>query len=310
MTDVSFDRLRDVALRDAWKHEANDFTPWLAQNIDHIADAVGIPLEITGTEILVGTFFADILARNPQDDGLVLIENQLEATDHAHLGQIMTYLAGLEAKTVIWIAPTFREPHLSAIRWLNEHTVDGFAFFALKLRVVRIGESPYAPIFEVVEKPNDWDREIKQKAVSEGASYYDVKQRFWHALLERQPELRALGFRDWRYPNNYVTLRDDPQVNVSVWVGKAKSGIFVRSAWGEPAEPVAALLEPYRAALEERLKTHLGPSGRGAAFLARGYSKGHADEADWPEIMDWMTNAIAEYRAALTPILTEEALDA
>ena len=95
------------------------------------------------------------------DDSVILIENQLEQTDHTHLGQIMTYLAGLDAKTVVWIAPSFREPHLSAIRWLNEHTADGFSFFALKARVVRIGDSPFAPMFEVVEQPNLWDRQIE-----------------------------------------------------------------------------------------------------------------------------------------------------
>jgi len=150
MTDIQFDRLVDLPLREAWSNEAQEFTPWLAQNIDHLSDVIGITLEITGTEVAVETFSADILARNPMDDSIVLIENQLEVTDHTHLGQIMTYLAGLEAQTVIWIAPAFREPHLSAIRWLNKHTADGFSFFAVKARVVCIGKSPYAPIFEVV----------------------------------------------------------------------------------------------------------------------------------------------------------------
>ena len=163
MTDVSFDRLRDVALREAWSHEANDFTPWLART-STTSPRPSACARDHRHEVLVGTFYADILARNPQDDGLVLIENQLEQTDHTHLGQIMTYLAGLEAKTVIWIAPAFREPHLSAIRWLNQHTADGFAFFALRLRVVRIGDSPYAPMFEVVEKPNGWDTAIRTVA--------------------------------------------------------------------------------------------------------------------------------------------------
>ena len=154
MSDIAFGRLEDRPLREAWAHEALAFTPWLAENIDHISEAIGLPLELTGTEVAVDAFAADILARNPQDDSVVLIENQLEQSDHTHLGQILTYLAGLSARTVVWIAPSFREPHLSAIRWLNQHTADGFSFFALRLRVVRIGESPYAPIFEVVEKPS------------------------------------------------------------------------------------------------------------------------------------------------------------
>ncbi|MEZ5733869.1 MAG: hypothetical protein R3D97_16250 [Paracoccaceae bacterium] len=108
MTDIRFGRLVDLPLREAWKHEAIEFTPWLAENIDHLSDAIGIPLELTGTEVRVETFAADILARNQNDDSLVLIENQLEEGDHNHLGQIMTYLAGLDAQTVVWIAPRVR----------------------------------------------------------------------------------------------------------------------------------------------------------------------------------------------------------
>lgn len=306
MTDISFDRLRNVALRDAWKHEANDFTPWLARNIDHISEAVGIPLEITGTEVLVGPFYADILARNPQDDGLVLIENQLEQTDHKHLGQIMTYLAGLEAKTVIWIAPAFHGPHLSAIRWLNQHTADGFAFIALKLRVVRIGDSPYAPIFDVVEQPDDWQRNVQQAApASEWAGYYDVKQRFWEQALARHPELATLGFKAYRYSNNYTILRTHPEAQLSVWLGKTNSGVFVRGGRGEGPVALAAALEPHRDSLEARLNAPLGPSGRGA-FLEKTHPHGQVDETAWPGIIDWMTTTIADYRAAFASIVGGE----
>ncbi len=116
----------------------------------------------------VGSFSADLLARNPLDGSLVLIENQLEQTDHNHLGQILTYLAGLEAQVIVWIASDFRDPHLSAIHWLNDHTVDPFAFFAVQVKAVRIGDSPIAPLFEVVAKPNGWDRKLQQQVASPG----------------------------------------------------------------------------------------------------------------------------------------------
>jgi hypothetical protein len=302
MTDIRFDRLVDLPLRDAWKHEAHEFTPWLAQNIDHLSEAIGVPLELTGTEVAVETFSADILARNPMDDSLVLIENQLETTDHTHLGQIMTYLAGLEAQTVIWIAPAFREPHLSAIRWLNEHTADGFSFFAIKARVVRIGDSPFAPIFEVIEKPNDWEREIKQKATSNGAAYYDIKERFWQDFMTRHPNLAEAGFRVWRYPNNYIQVHDAPHVDLSVWIGRNESGIFLRSGWGEPSEPVAELLAPDRERLEAQLDAPWGPFGRGKHLLAKSLPQGH-EAADWTPIMDWMNEQIESYRSALAPVL-------
>ena len=125
-------RLKNVNLREAWSHEAQDFTPWLAENLDRLSTAIGIPLELEGQEVSVESFSADILARNPQNDSRVLIENQLEQTDHTHLGQILTYLAGLEAQVVIWVASSFRDPHISAVQWLNDHTVAPFAFFAVR----------------------------------------------------------------------------------------------------------------------------------------------------------------------------------
>ncbi|SDY25807.1 hypothetical protein [Citreimonas salinaria] len=303
MTEVTFGRLVDLPLREAWKHEALEFTPWLAENIDHLSDAIGIPLELTGQEVRVESFAADILARNPSDDSVVLIENQLEQTDHTHLGQIMTYLAGLEAQTVVWIAPEFRQPHLSAIRWLNEHTADGFSFFAVKARVVRIGDSPFAPIFEVVEKPNDWDREIKRKASTDGSAYYDIKQEFWEEFLRTHPAMATLGVAASRYPNAYITVGAEPKVEISIWIGRDKSGIYVRSGWGEPVGPVSEVLEPHRAALEDALGAPLGPGGRGQHFLAKRLGKGHDRREAWPEIMTWMDERVAEYRSTLEPIL-------
>ena len=133
---VDFGELKEVGLRQAWPHEANNFTPWLAENLDKLSQVIGIPMELVGTEMSVGQFSADIVARYPVNGSLVLIENQLEWTDHTHLGQVLTYLAGTEAQTVIWIAGKFTNPHLSAIRWLNEHTFDPYAFFAVRVKVV------------------------------------------------------------------------------------------------------------------------------------------------------------------------------
>ena len=161
MTIPELGKLEEVDLRQAWPHEARSFTPWLSENIEMLSSVIGIPLELEGQEVAVEQFSADILARNPRDDSRVLIENQLEQSDHGHIGQIMTYLAGLDVNTVIWIAASFREPHLSAIRWLNDHTIEPFAFFAIKLSIVRIADSPMAPVFEVVVKPNTWERQLQ-----------------------------------------------------------------------------------------------------------------------------------------------------
>ena len=191
MTTPEFGKLEPVSLREAWPHEAHNFTPWLADNLDRLSDAIGVPLKPEGTEVPVEQFSADILARNEQDDSVVLIENQLEWSDHTHLGQILTYLAGLGAQTVIWVARNFQEAHLSAIRWLNENTNDPFAFFAIQVKVVKIGNSPLVPIFEVLERPSEWDRYIR--ALSSGntrqqSELTKSRQEFWAYYSERYPE--------------------------------------------------------------------------------------------------------------------------
>ena len=187
---IEFGKVEFVHLRDIWQYEAEDFTPWLADNLHYISDAIGIPLEALETEASVGRFSADILARDP-DGNAALIENQLESSDHTHLGQILTYLAGLQAKTVVWVARDFEEAHLSAIHWLNENTPAEFSFFAVRLSVVKISDSPPVPLFEVMERQSDWDREIRaavqpdRESLSPRGSF---NRDFWTHHADRHPE--------------------------------------------------------------------------------------------------------------------------
>ncbi|MGQ7793030.1 hypothetical protein ACUN0C_11530 [Faunimonas sp. B44] len=295
MSDIAFGRLQDMPPREAWRHEAHAFTPWLAANIDHLAAAIGIPLELTGQEVRVEAFAADILARNPQDDTIVLVENQLEPTDHTHLGQIMTYLAGLEAHTVVWIAPSFREPHLSAIRWLNRHTADGFAFFAVKLRVVRIGDSPYAPVFEVVEKPNGWDRQVHAaRSAAEPSEIAAFRRAFWDAYAAAHPEDLELGIRPSAASSMWMPLGD---VVVSAWVGKGGVGVFVRGHRGADGEETFARLAPHAAELERALQAPFGASGD--ALLGQERKADMSDRANWPAAIDWLHLTVHTYRRRL-----------
>lgn len=163
MTTLPLGRLESVPLREVWAHESNDFTPWLAdsENLSLLADTLNVgPLQLQGTEVPVGSFFIDILARDI-GGAVVVVENQFGPTDHTHLGQILTYIAGQDGRaTIIWIAEKFREEHRAAIDWLNANTIEGFNFFAVEVEALRIGPSPVAPWFNVVAKPNDWSRNI------------------------------------------------------------------------------------------------------------------------------------------------------
>ncbi|CAJ0718222.1 hypothetical protein LMG7143_04333 [Ralstonia thomasii] len=147
-------RLERVNLREAWKHEAGEFTPWLAQddNLQLLAQALGLSeIELVATEHPVGDFKVDILCSD--DDGEIIIENQLEPTDHRHLGQIVTYAAGVDAKKVIWVAESFRPEHLAALEFLNQNTTGSLNFFAAEIELWRIAESPLAQILFRYEAP-------------------------------------------------------------------------------------------------------------------------------------------------------------
>ncbi|MBV7377368.1 DUF4268 domain-containing protein [Maritimibacter dapengensis] len=162
MTELG--RLERVDLRDIWRTEAQDFTPWLARedNLALLSETLAIELELEAVERNVGPFRADILCKDTSSDNWVLVENQLERTDHTHLGQLMTYAAGLDAVTIVWIAAKIADEHRAAMDWLNEITKSEVRFFALEVELWKIGDSHAAPKFNVVSSPNDWSRSSAQ----------------------------------------------------------------------------------------------------------------------------------------------------
>ena len=222
---MEISRLTPVDPRVVWRHEALNFTPWLASQLDHLGEAIGEELELLGAETAVGPFSADIVARTKQDGRTVLIENQLQKSDHTHLGQLMTYLAGLEAKTIVWVTTHFAEEHVSAVQWLNDHTPPDFRFFAVELRVVRIGDSPVAPVFDVIVRPNEFERGLKvRKAEAEATT--DSKHRdFWALYLQRHPEDAAIGMKTAKGTNQWLPVAEN--IIVGAWLAKT-CGVYVR----------------------------------------------------------------------------------
>ena len=142
-------RPQNVEPRAVWPHEARDFTPWLAENLGYLAEPLGIELELEATEKRVGAFRADIVCRNKADDSLVVIENQLDTSNHPHLGKVLTYAAGLDAGTIIWVARKFRHEHRDALDWLNRRTDRNVRFFGIVLKVFQIAEDLYTPDFTI-----------------------------------------------------------------------------------------------------------------------------------------------------------------
>ena len=159
-----FGKLEEITdLRDYWKNEATDFTPWLAkeENISLLSEAVGLDITVEERESNVGDFNVDIYASETETDRKIIIENQLEATDHDHLGKLITYASGKEANIIIWIVKEAREEHRAAIEWLNNHTDKEIGFFLCEIKIYKIENSKPAVKFEVIQRLNEWTKEIK-----------------------------------------------------------------------------------------------------------------------------------------------------
>ncbi len=199
-TEIS--TLAKLPVRDIWKHEAHDFTTWLAkeENLATLTQELDIDLYNTQTEAAVGRFNVDILAEDEQGNS-VIIENQLEASDHDHLGKLITYAAGLDAKTAIWIVDEPREEHTSAISWLNDNTSEEANFFLIQLEVWKIDNSRPAPRFNVISKPNGWTKAARQsKGASKELSENKLQQLEFFTGLREFGEGNTKYIKSWRKP--------------------------------------------------------------------------------------------------------------
>lgn len=305
-------KLERMPLRDAWKHEAGEFTPWLAatDNLNSLADALGVSeLVLVATEHWVGDFKLDILCTD--GDEQVIIENQLAKTDHTHLGQIIAYAAGVGAKKVIWVAESFRPEHSAALEFLNENTTDNLSFFAVEVELWRIGDSPLAPKFEVVVKPNDWVKTGREqaRAASSTSPTKQLQQKFWMALVEhltaKAPQIRPQKPRPQHWLNNSIG-RAGFGLNITANTRDERLGVELWIPGAEAKKHFANLLAQ-KTDIEGKLGFELDwqelPDAK-ACRIATWYP--HAsieDENRWDEYLDWLTQRLVKMDQVLRPIV-------
>lgn len=180
-------KLQEVDIRKVWPHEQYDFSKWLSgeENIKELGDILNLSLTDVETEKFVGNYRCDILCKDEITGKIVLIENQLEPTNHDHLGKIITYASGLDAAVVVWIVASARDEHASAIEWLNKHTSDELSFFLLEVHAYKIGDSDPAPHFKIIEQPNDFVKTVK--AITQSAELNESQKsrlEFWTQFNE------------------------------------------------------------------------------------------------------------------------------
>ena len=179
-------KLEKIELREVWRHEALDFTRWLArkENIALLSKEIGIDIEVIETEMSVGRYNVDIYARDTESNKKIVIENQLENTNHDHLGKMLVYAAGLDADIAIWIVKDVNEEHRQAVEWLNDNSFEKINIFLVKVELWQIDNSPIAPKFQVICEPNNWAKVLKQQS-KENVSDLELKQmEYWQGFVD------------------------------------------------------------------------------------------------------------------------------
>lgn len=311
MSTKCIGKLERVHLREVWKHEALDFTQWLEDNIDTLNTALGLNLINVDREQAAGDFSVDLVAED-ENGGTVIIENQLEKSNHDHLGKLITYLTAMSAKTAIWIVSDPRPEHVAAIAWLNE--ASAVSFYMVKVEAVKIGDSPAAPLFTEIVGPSEEAKTVGV-AKKEIAERYHIRKRWWTTLIERSGSITKLhahispGVASWigvstglRGVNfNYVVWQDECAAEVYIDRGKdaeAENESIFDQLLSQKDEIEKAFGCPL---LWERLE------GRRACRISYISKEGgyRSPEDQWGTIQDGIVHSMDRLEKAIKPFLSK-----
>lgn len=308
-------KLQRVDLREVWADEASKFTPWLAEDgsLAELGETIGIDLELEATEKDVGPFRADILCKDTVTGDWVLIENQLERTDHGHLGQLLTYAAGLNAVTIVWIAANFSDQHRATLDWLNDITDDHFRFFGLEIEAWRIGDSLPAPKFNVVAKPNDWTRSISEasRRISSDALTETKKFQldYWTAFRSWIENHSSIIRPTKPLPESWMTFaigRSDFNLATTASMRNNRIAVYLQIG-GSDAKPYFYLLRQQKQEIERTLGEafdwrELPGKKESHVYLAK-EDTDPTDQSQWPTQHTWLLDKLEKLNAAFRPIV-------
>jgi len=286
--------LESVDLKSVCTDEAGEFTPWLAkpENLARLSKELDMELELEGVEVPVGPYRADIVATDNTSNERVIIENQLDKTNHDHLGKIITYSSGLNAKVIIWIAREFTEEHRKALDFLNENANPKLRYYGVEIALYRIGNSPPAPFFRLVSNPNDFG--TSGGGVGEG--YTETKTLyldFWTAFKEHCMNAgTSLSLRKARPQHWYSIAVGRSKFNISLTASTMYSRIgceiYMR---GTHAKQAFKLLQKDKEAIEAEtgpLEWQELPDGKDCRIVLFRTGIDPTDKAVWPDAFNWL----------------------
>ena len=309
---VELGKVQNVDIKDVWQNETSDFTPWLAENLDLLGEELGLRLELDRTEAPVGNFSLDILARDADSDAVVAIENQIAGTDHGHLGQLLTYAAGMDAGVVIWVATEFRDEHRTTLDWLNQGTKDSTDFFGVEISAVKIGDSLPAPLFRLVAVPNSWSERAKPGPTTGLTETQQRYLHFWKPLLEELNNKHGWNIRTENPRSYYGAGSGFQQIGRTMrltWEKEARVELSILSPDAEWNKRVFDLLIESREQIEADLETELFWERLDDAKSSRvGVSRsGSLDDSEekLDEVRAWMIDHVQRFRPVFRPYLED-----
>jgi len=303
-------RLSRIDPRAVWKSEAADFTPWLADNLDYLSEVLGIELELTQREGAAGDFSVDIIARDLGRDRPVIIENQLDPTDHTHLGQIITYAASLDAGVVIWISRQFREEHRQALDWLNRLHEGHTEFFGILVEILRIDESKPAVNFRLVAFPNKWSR-TPTEPPGDVSPKRQAYQQFFQRLLDELREKHKFTNARAAQPQNWYSFSTG--VRGFAWAinfalgARVRAELYIDTPDADRNEQILDELMKKREAIEKHFGQPLEWERleEKRACRVACYRDGNVEDASekLEEIQAWAIEKLLVFKRVFTPLI-------
>lgn len=298
-SEIKLGTLEPVDLREVWKHEAHDFTNWLAgkEGLSLLSNALGMELELEGTEQSVGSFRADLVCRDKNTNMLVLVENQLEQTNHPHLGQLLTYASGLDAVTLVWVAKNFHEKHRGALDWLNNITDEKINFFGLEMELWKIGNAPpLAPKFNIVSKPNGWSRSIKHAGASQ--FYWSYWDEFNRVLIDSKGPVSDLTRARPRSPSreyymSYSIGKSDVNVSAVIFTSENRLQVVLHLG-GALSKKRFEILSEHKKEIEKQFGEKLvWQTNKGSnQIICPHPDVDLRNKNDWPKQHEWLAEKL------------------
>jgi hypothetical protein len=291
-----------LPIREVWPSEATSFTPWLLENEGLLGDLLGIDISLTRNEEKVGDFSLDLLGENLTNGTTLIVENQLERTDHSHLGQLLTYAGGLEPSTIVWIASDFRDEHRAALDWLNEVTDETTHFFAVVIKAIKIGNSLPAPWLELVAQPNSWSELSRRAAHSSEVSEAQLRyESFWNGFLSKFRPHHEIYQRKRAPRRQYLTLASGV-TGIVIGANVQKDRVYVDLYFSDSnAEVNKARLE-HLAARKDQVESVFGHElswedlvNRVACRIGFYGDGGLNDESAWESSQEWLHETVMSF---------------